>query len=55
MATDKTDRTSDRIPGASHLQPNEDVTPVFGLTKAQLRPIVDNIAREPVVSFDVRN
>lgn len=31
-----------------------DVTPVFGLTKAQLRPIIDDIASdEPVVSFDV--
>ena len=31
-----------------------DVTPVFGLTKAQLRPIVGNIVPdEPVASFDV--
>lgn len=32
---------------------NNDITPVFGLTKAQLRPIIGNIVSEPVVSFDV--
>jgi len=30
-----------------------EITPVFGLTKRQLRPIVENIAEEPVVTFDV--
>jgi hypothetical protein len=29
------------------------VTPVFGLTKAQLQPIVDNIANQPVASFHI--
>jgi len=29
------------------------ITPVFGLTKSQLQPILDNIANEPVTSFDV--
>ena len=28
-------------------------TSVFGLTKAQLQPIVDNIANQPVASFHV--
>jgi len=29
------------------------VTPVFGLTEAQLQPIVDNIANQPVASFHI--
>ncbi len=32
---------------------DNDVTPVFGLSKAQLQPIVENIAGGPVTSFDV--
>lgn len=32
---------------------NEKVTPVFGLTKSQLQPVVDNIAGETVTSFDI--
>ncbi|MGD0111554.1 MAG: aminoglycoside 6'-N-acetyltransferase [Armatimonadota bacterium] len=31
-----------------------DVTPVFGLAKAQLRPIVERVAGEPVTSFNIR-
>jgi hypothetical protein len=31
-----------------------DVTPVFSLTKAQLRPVVERIAGEPVTSFNIR-
>jgi len=31
-----------------------DATPIFGLTKAQLRPIVERAAGEPVSSFNIR-
>ncbi len=30
------------------------VTPVFGLTEAQLQPIIDNIASQPVASFHIK-
>jgi len=32
---------------------NRDTTPLFGLTRSQLQPIVDNIAGKPVGAFDV--
>jgi hypothetical protein len=38
---------------ASQLEGTGETTPVFGLTKAQLRPIVAEIAGEPVQSFDI--
>ena len=34
-------------------QSHDDATPVFGLPKAQLQPIVDSIAGEPVAAFEV--
>jgi hypothetical protein len=34
-------------------QPGSGETPVFGLTREQLRPIVEEIAGEPVASFDI--
>ncbi len=36
------------------LNSSNDATPIFGLTKSQLQPIVDNIVPgETVVSFDI--
>ena len=40
--------------GANNIQLNDDITPIFGLTKSQLKPIIDNIVSgETVESFDV--
>lgn len=39
---------------ASKAKPQGEPTPVFGLTRARLRPIVENIAGEPLARFDVR-
>jgi len=36
-----------------NLQSDNSITPVFGLTKAQLQPIVENAVGEPVASFDI--
>ena len=42
-----------RTMSTSNIPHDDNVTLVFGLTKAQLRPVVDHIAEEPVASFDV--
>ena len=39
--------------GASKRQSEDTATPVFGLTRAQLLPIVENVAGEPVAWFDL--
>jgi hypothetical protein len=38
----------------SDVQASDEETPVFGLTKADLWPIVEEAAGETVVSFDIR-
>ena len=39
--------------GGSSRESGNTATPVFGLTKAQLRPVVEEIAGEPVDCFDI--
>ena len=44
----------EHIMGASNIQTSDDITPVFRLTKSQLKPIIDNIVSDKTVeSFDV--